>query len=284
MRFAGSILAVLLVVGCAAPVGAQETRNLSTDQRVLKGTEWQLVSIGPSGAEANLVPGTTVTLKFGEDNRASGSSGCNSYSGSYSAVGDTISIQRLISTKRACLDQRANQQEQRFLAGLESATRFRLSSNRLTLLSERGRNALNFVNNSASDPGDEPREDRNDPIAALSSYYAAINARDYRRAFRFWESPTSSYEQFVRGFADTDRVRVLVDPSARIDGAAGSAYAEISTLVVATSRAGSDRLFAGCYTMRRSNVQDRGWLIYRATLSPVPSNARVSRMLSQVCN
>ena len=283
MRLTGSILAVLVLMSCAVLVEAQEIRNLSTDQRVLAGTEWQLVSIGPAGAEANVIPGTTVTLKFGEENRASGSTGCNSYSGSYSAVGDTISIGRLISTKRACLDQRANQQEQRFLAGLEAATKFRLSSNRLTLLSERGRNVLNFVNNAASESGDERAEDRNDPIAALSSYYTAINERDYRRAYRYWESPTTSFERFVSGFADTDRVHLLVDPSARIDGAAGSAYAEISTLVVSTTRAGSDRVFAGCYTLRRSNVQDRGWRIYRATLSPVPSNTPISRMLSQVC-
>ncbi len=285
MRFPGSVVAFLALLLWATQTDAQEIRNLSTDQRVLTGTEWRLVSIGPSGAEANLVPGTTVTLKFGEDNRASGSTGCNSYSGSYGAVGDTINIGRLISTKRACLDQRTNSQEQRFLSSLEAATKFRLSSNRLTLLSERGRDALNFVNNGASEPDDgPPRDDRNDPVATLASYYNAINARDYRRAFRFWETPTSSFEKFVSGFADTNRVRLLIEPSTRIDGAAGSAYAEISTIVVATTRAGNERIFAGCYTMRRSNVQDRGWLIYRANVSQVPSSARVSRMLSQVCN
>jgi len=286
MRFPGAVLALLALMSWTLTVQAQEVRNLSTDQRVLSGTEWRLVSIGPSGGEANLVPGTTVTLKFGEDNRASGSTGCNSYSGSYGAVGDTISFQRLISTKRACLDQRANQQEQRFLAALEAATKFRLSSNRLTILSERGRNALNFVNNLDSEPseGSGPRDNRNDPVATLALYYGAIDARDYRRAYGYWDSPTASFEKFASGFADTDRVRLLVEPSTRIEGAAGSAYAEISTIVVATTRAGIERVFAGCYVMRRSNVQDRGWLIYRANISQVPSSARVSRMLSQVCN
>ena len=41
-------------------------------------------------------------------------------------------------------------------------------------------------------------------------------------------------------------------------------YAEIPTIVVATTRSGNERVFAGCYVMRRSNVQDRGWHIYRA--------------------
>ena len=284
MRIPGFVLIFLALTICFGAVRAQEVRNLSTDQRVLVNTEWRLVSIGPSGAEANLVPGTTVTLKFGEDNRASGSTGCNSYSGSYGAVGDTISFQRMITTRRACLDQRASQQEQRFLAALEAATKFRLSSNRLTLLSERGRNALNFVNNRDSEPSEPPRDDRNDPVGTLASYYSAINARDFRRAYSYWETPTSSFEQFKNGFADTERVRLLIEPSPRIDGAAGSVYAEISTIVVATTRGGNERVFAGCYVMRRSNVQDRGWRIYRANVSPVPLNARISRMLSQACN
>ena len=278
------VLAILALLSFAVLAQSQTTRDLSTDQRVLAGTEWRLVSFGPAGNEASLVAGTTVTLKFGEDGRASGSAGCNSYGGTYQVRGDNISFGRLISTKRACLDQNANQQESRFLSALEAANRFRLSSNRLTILSDRGRNALNFVNSSDSDPdGGGPGDDRSDPLATLASYYEAINARDYRRAYGFWDSPTTSFERFASGFADTDRVRVLVEPSARVEGAAGSAYADISTIVVSTTRAGSERVFAGCYVMRRSNVQDRGWKIYRANISQVPSSTRLSRMLSQAC-
>jgi heat shock protein HslJ len=275
------VLVVLLTASFVAH--AQTSRNLSTDQRVLTGTDWRLVSLGPAGAETEVIPGTTVTLKFGDDGRAGGSTGCNSFSGTYQVRGDTVSFGRLISTRRACLDQNANQQEQRFLSALEMANRFRLSSNRLTILSDRGRNVLNFVSNAPTEPDDgPPRDDRSDPVTALASYYRAINSRDFRRAYRFWESPTSSFEQFERGFADTDRVRILLEPP-RLEGAAGSVYAEIPTIVVATTRAGNERVFAGCYVMRKSNVRDIGWQIYRADIAVVPSNARVSRMLSQGC-
>jgi hypothetical protein len=206
------------------------------------------------------------------------------YNGGYGAVGDTITFQRLISTRRACLDQNANQQERRYLAALEAAEKFRLTANALTILSDRGRNTLSFVRVGVAEPGDGPPDNHGDPVATLASYYSAINARDYRRAFRYWENPASSYEKFASGFADTDRVRLLIEPSTRIEGAAGSAFAEIPTIVVATTRAGNERVFAGCYVMRRSNVQDRGWQIYRANISQVPSSLRVSRMLSQVCN
>ena len=281
MCFQRLVVAVLVLVSISIMAHAQTGQAMTTDQRVLTGIDWRLISLGPAGSEANIVAGTTVTLKFGEDGRASGSTGCNSYSGTYQVRGDNISFSRLVSTRRACLDQNANQQEQRFLSTLEAANRFRLSSNRLTILSDRGRNVLNFVNSTEPDNG--PRDDHNDPIATLASYYDAINARDYRRAYRFWDSPPSSYEQFARGFADTDQVRLLVEPSTNVEGAAGSAYAEIRTIVVATTRSGGERVFAGCYVMRRSNVQDRGWQIYRGDVSPVPSNARLSRILSQGC-
>ena len=282
MRFPRYMLAVLAVAILCAGATAQTGRVMSTDQRVLAGTDWRLVSLGTAGAETPVVQGTTVTLVLGEDGRASGSTGCNSYSGTYQVRGDNILFSRLVSTRRACLDQNANQQEQRFLSALEAANRFRLSSNRLTIVSDRGRSVLNFVNN-AEQPDDGPRDDRGDPVTTLTSYFSAINARDYRRAFGFWDTPPSSFEQFARGFADTDRVRLLVEPLARLEGAAGSAYAEIPTIVVATTRSGNDRVFAGCYVLRRSNVQDRGWRIYRADVSQFPSSTRLSRILSQGC-
>lgn len=275
-------LLVLLVTMSIVAYG-QTGRSMSTDQRVLTGIDWRLVSLGPAGAETNVVAGTTVTLKFGEDDRASGSTGCNSYGGNYQVRGDNISFSRLVSTRRACLDQNANEQEQRFLSTLGAANRFRLTRGRLTILSDRGRSVLNFVNNSISEPQDGPRDDRSDPVGTLAAYYTAINARDYRSAFGFWDSQPSSYEQFARGFNDTDQVRLLVEPSPRVEGAAGSVYAQIPAIIVSTMRNGSERVFAGCYVMRRSNVQDRGWRIYRADVSPVSANIRISRILSRGC-
>ena len=270
-------IVVLLLLLVAVPAVVQ-------GQRVLPGTEWRLVSLGPSGAETDVVAGTTVTANFGEDGRVGGSTGCNSYGGTYEVRGETISFGRLVSTRRACLDQNANEQERRFLAALEAANRFRLSADRLTIFSDRGRTALNFMRTSPSEPGDgPPRGESNDPLAVLVSYFNAINAKDFRRAYRFWETPMSSYEQFARGFADTERVRFLVEPPARSEGAAGSVYVEIPTIVVSTTRGGSERVFGGCYVMRRSNVRDRGWMIYRADVSQFPSSARISRLLSQGC-
>jgi heat shock protein HslJ len=275
---------VLLLFAATALVQAQPGRDLSTGQRVLAGTEWLLVSLGPPGSESNVVAGTTPTAKFGEDGRVGGSTGCNGYGGTYEVRGDTITIGRLVSTRRACLDQNANEQERRFLAALEAANRFRLSSDRLSIISDRGRSVLNFVSSSPSDPGDRPPTDgRSDPLTTLASYFSAINAKDYRRAYRFWESPPSSFERFAGGFADIDRVRLLVDPTVSTEGAAGSVYAEIPTLIVYFTRGSNERVYAGCYLMRRSNVRDRGWQIYRADVSQFPITVRLPRLLPQSC-
>lgn len=275
------VVVVVVMLSFYVSSRAQRIQDLSTDQRVLNGTEWTLVSFGPAGGENDLIAGTEVTLKFQDDTRVGGSTGCNSYGGSYQVRGNSISFGRLISTRRACVVQRANEQEQRFILALEAASRFRVSTDRLTILSDRGRTVLNFVN---SEAGEADSETRDDPVATLASFYEAINARDFRRAYRYWENPPSSFQQFAGGFVDTDRVQLLVDPSPRVDGAAGSAYAEISTIIVAKTRAGSERIFAGCYVMRRSNVQDRGWRIYRADVSAVTSTTRLARILSQGCH
>src|ERR1044072_5122633 len=170
MRF--QIFGLVLLITTSIVGYGQTGRSMSTDQRVITGIDWRLISLGPAGAETNVVAGTTVTLKFGEDDRASGSTGCNSYGGTYQVRGDNISFSRLVSTRRACLDQNANEQEQRFLATLGAANRFRLTRSRLTILSDRGRSVLNVVNNSLSDPQGGPRDDRSDPVATLAAYYS----------------------------------------------------------------------------------------------------------------
>ena len=228
MRFA---VLVFLVLFATVLAQAQPGRELSTDQRVLTGIEWRLVSLGPTGAEQDVIPGTTVTLRLGEDGRASGSTGCNSYGGSYQVRGDTISFSRIAATRRACLDQNANQQEHRFLSALEISEQVpalvESSHDPLRPHPQRAELRQQFSSRSARPDVDHRVTTASDPIEMLVSYYEAINARDYRRAYRLWESPESSYERFVAGFADTDRVRLLVEPSGRNEGAAGSVYAEI---------------------------------------------------------
>jgi hypothetical protein len=120
-------------------------------------------------------------------------------------------------------------------------------------------------------------EDKSDPVAALTSYINAINLKDYQRAYGYWELPRQSFQDFVNGFADTDFVILAIRVPPRIEGAAGSIYAEIQTLLLAIHKDGTKHSFVGCYIMRTANPGVSGnpeeWKIYDATMAPAPGNS-----------
>lgn len=266
----------------ALVVQAQPAREMSTSQNELEGTNWRLVSFGPAGEEESIVPGTRPTLNFGDNGGVTGSTGCNSFYGTYMVRGDGVSLGRMISTRRACLDAKATEQEKRYLNALEQARSFRRTSNRLAIEYINRRNVLNFERASPPPPsGPQPAE--SDPLAALTSYYDAINERNYEQAYRYWETPATNFDRFVRGFADTRGSRLLIEPPVRIEGAAGSVYAQIPTIIVAATRNGRERFFAGCYTMRRTNQPGGTWRIYRATVAQVSASVALRQPIFNSC-
>jgi hypothetical protein len=80
------------------------------------------------------------------------------------------------------------------------------------------------------------------PVDLLSSYYSAINHQDYQKAYSYWENPPQSYGAFVRGFANTVSAQLIVQPPTWIDGAAGSLYAQIPAVVIATHNNGTQHM------------------------------------------
>ena len=278
-------LTVIMVL-TYVPVIGQTGRDLSTKQEAVAGTEWRLISLGRIGAATGVVGEAPVTLKFESDGRVNGSGGCNSFRGSYLVQGDRITFSQVLSTKRACIAADANRQESQYFSALQTANRFRMASRQLAIYYEGGRSMLDFSSETPTTEEPESTDEGDNPLAALRNYYAAINARNYRRAYRLWESPSQTLDQFIRGFAELDNVRVLVEPSPQIEGAAGSSYANVTTLVVSRQVSGAERLFAGCYVMRKPNLGDerssrRGWRIYRANVVPV--SGRISSALGRQC-
>src|SRR5262245_59941086 len=96
------------------------------------------------------------------------------------------------------------------------------------------------------------------PADVIRAYYAAINARDYKRAYSMWgdggRSSRQTLEEFSAGFAQTDSVRVEIGTPGPIEGAAGSRYVEIPVVISATKTDGTQEHFRGKYTLRRSVV------------------------------
>ncbi|MBV9791297.1 MAG: hypothetical protein JOZ51_24085 [Chloroflexi bacterium] len=96
------------------------------------------------------------------------------------------------------------------------------------------------------------------PINLLQSYYAAINDRQFARAYTYWnnlgQASNLSFGDFQQGFATTGQVAItLGTPEA--EGAAGSIYITVPIVIVATQNDRSVRTYCGDYTLRGLNVQ-----------------------------
>ena len=116
-------------------------------------------------------------------------------------------------------------------------------------------------------PGDE--------VKLLRDYYAAINARDYGRAYRLWSQNGAASgqgpQQFANGFADTTGVSVDIGTPGDEDAGAGQRYIEIPVTVTATHADGSQHRYAGSYVLHRTVVdgasaEQRAWRISSAKL------------------
>ena len=73
------------------------------DQPALNGTNWRLLAYrGGSSGVTRALEGAEVTAFFDGRGGLTGSAGCNSYQASYSTNNDSLTIQKLSSTNKAC--------------------------------------------------------------------------------------------------------------------------------------------------------------------------------------
>jgi heat shock protein HslJ len=103
----------------------------------LAGTRWNVTNFNNgAGAVAGVIPGTQLTLAFENGGRASGTAGCNTFSASYQANGDRLSVSMPASGMAHCESpEGAMQQEQQYLAALHSSATFRITGDRLEIRS-----------------------------------------------------------------------------------------------------------------------------------------------------
>src|SRR5262249_19008730 len=136
--------------------------------------------------------------------------------------------------------------------------------------------------------------DVGDPLALLQAYYAAINDRDFGRAYTYWGNngvaSQQSFAQFSQGYAASDRVTIEAG-TPQEQGAAGSSYAETPIVIMATQTDGTAQTFCGTSLLRRFNVpplDQLGWRIDRASIAAVatvqPGSDAVQRLLTNGCN
>ncbi|QSX75087.1 hypothetical protein HIV01_000465 [Lysobacter arenosi] len=117
-----------------------------------------------------------------------------------------------------------------------------------------------------------------DAMAVVRDYYAAINGRDFDRAYALWSdsgrASGQTSQQFADGFKDTSGVSVEILAPGAVDAAAGSRFIEVPVAMTATAADGSQRKFVGAYTLRRAVVdgataEQRAWRIGSADIREV---------------
>jgi len=100
-------------------------------------------------------------------------------------------------------------------------------------------------------------DDRSTPAAVIASLYNAVTLKDYPRAWSYYgPEAEKSFEDFPAGYADTESVDVRTGEPME-EGAAGSVYWSVPTVIRARRTDGTEAVFAGCYILRQSNYQLR---------------------------
>jgi heat shock protein HslJ len=82
----------------AEPAAQAPTPRASSGTGELPGTSWDLAEMGPTADFARIVP----TIEFGDDGRVSGFAGCNTFSGTFTTDGSTLTLGPLATTRMAC--------------------------------------------------------------------------------------------------------------------------------------------------------------------------------------
>ena len=143
-------LTFMLLLAACMPIQPIAPAAPSSGVESLDNTQWQLQSFGAPAEQILAIEAAPVTLEFGADGQATGNGGCNSYRSQYRQQEDVIAFSPVISTRKACVDKAAMQQEQQFFAALQTASQFELTGEQLTIVYDSGQSVLTFVNTGAN--------------------------------------------------------------------------------------------------------------------------------------
>jgi hypothetical protein len=130
----------------------------------------------------------------------------------------------------------------------------------------------------AAIPTDQAGSDQATPAAArqvVVDYYAAIDARDYAKAYSLWSNDGAasgqSFEHFSGGYANTRSVKASVGDPVDEEGAAGSRFIQVPVELKALQKDGSERNYHGRFTLRAvmadgASEEQRHWHLASAEM------------------
>jgi len=130
----GALTAALLLGALPAATLAQDALDVTPE-----GVVWTLTSVGGTAVPA----GVDATLYI-EEGDANGNAGCNSYSGSYSLDGSSLSFDANMAVTQAFCEGPAQDVEDAFLPALSTVSSWSIEGIEMTLADESGATVLTF--------------------------------------------------------------------------------------------------------------------------------------------
>ena len=163
----GVALALAAGLAIASQAAAAPARQ-GTLPAEMVGVTWQLAAYQKAGADVD-ISAAAITLQFSADGQVSGSGGCNTYSGSYTAGdGGQLTFSPLISTRKFCAPEAIMTLESSYLQGLQGVSAYKLSGTAQLELTSSGGDTLRYTTGA---PAQMPRTGEGSPgaVAALAA-------------------------------------------------------------------------------------------------------------------
>ena len=125
IRFAAPLVLALLVSACGPFKYQNEVYTLET-------TTWRILEVDGVNTDQNVARDLRPHVVFDtSDGRAHGATGCNRFSGSYSATGSELSFGEFVTTRSACRSPEATRMEASILEIMPTLTSYRIEGNRI---------------------------------------------------------------------------------------------------------------------------------------------------------
>jgi heat shock protein HslJ len=141
MKRSTGVLAILVAVSLALAACGSGT---ASGEKMLEQKTWKLESyVDAQGQTVDVLAGSEITARF-ETGQVGGSAGCNRYMGTYTASGDTLTVEVGGATMMYCSPEELMAQEMDYLAALNQAAIHRMSGTQLQIADKDGNTILTF--------------------------------------------------------------------------------------------------------------------------------------------
>lgn len=135
---ASSLVSALALSGCVTSPNPSTDRNLA----MLQNKTWVVTHVNKVKYKADPQSSDIPTLTF-ENDRLSGTDGCNRLMGGYAVKGTQITFSELAKTQRACLN--ATDLPDRFSNALNQVTNYKVTDHELKLMDNHKNVVLEFT-------------------------------------------------------------------------------------------------------------------------------------------